>query len=299
MSTKSERRGPGRPPRVVIPPTTPLGIIDKPVNKENILELSYFDAVVFKYLFTLLKNLKVRDIYFRFTPESMCIFTKDNIDNRILIDIDCSKMLYYYCQKETINICINRENIQAVFINLNKTIDQLYISLESCSDMIQVKLTDNSLQKIKLRNIVISERLPDETLLSTENDIQTANVQLEFTLTTRDFKDTISDATNYGDKITIEKHGDGPLILKFMRAHTNICSEEYSNDTKIDLKSSLEANDSFICVLHTILLKCISVSVINNKINIRCLSNNRAILSSSIGELIDFTIFAENLSHYK
>lgn len=296
---KIERRGPGRPPRVVIPPSTPLGIIKEAICRENILELSYFDAVVFKYLFTLLKNLKVRDIYFIFTPDSMSVYTKDNIDNRVLIEFDCNKMLYYYCGKKSINICINRENIQAVFINLNKTIDQINISLESCSDMIQIKLSDNSLQKVKIRNVIISERLPEGDLLNIKKDISDSVVQIDFTLTTRDFKDTISDATNYGDKITIEKHGNNPLLLKFMKAHTNICSEEYNNESKIDLKSNLEENDSFMCILHTILLKCISVSVINNSINIRCLHDNKAILSSSIGELIDFTIMAENLAKFQ
>ena len=291
-----ERRGPGRPPRVVIPSAPIHGILDEPLNKENIIELSYFDPIVFKYLFTLLKNLKVREIYFQFCKRSLSIYTKDNIDNRILISIDCTKMLNYYCESDNTYVCINRDNIQAVFINLNKTIDRISISLERGNDMISIKLNDHSLNKVKIRNVIISIKHPEEELLNLQKEIHEMKIPLSFSLTTRDFKDTISDATSYGDRITIEKHGSNPLILKFIRAHTNICSEEYNSEYKIDLHSELEENESFICTLHTLLLKCISVSIMNNKINIKCLSENRALLSSSIGDIIQFTILAENIT---
>lgn len=292
-----ERRGPGRPPRIVIPSAPVCGIIDEPENPDNILELSYFDPITFKHLFTLLKNLKVRDIYFKFNKECFSIYTRDNIDNRIIIKFNCDKMLNYYCRDEEINVCINRENIQAVFINLNKAINLISISLEAGNDMIQIKLNDNELNKVKIRNVIISEKMPDESLQQIEKEISELSIPLSFSLTTRDFKDTISDATSYGDKITIEKHGKCPLVLKFIRAHTNICSEEYKDESKIDLESELE-DDSFICTLHTLLLKCISVSITNNKVNIKCLPENRALLSSSIGDLITFTILAENLTNY-
>lgn len=292
-----ERRGPGRPPRVVIPNAPIHGITSEPENKDNIIEMSYFDPITFKHLFTLLKNLKVRDIYFKFCKESLTIYTRDNINNRIVITFNCDKMLRYYCKLHEINICINRENIQAVFVNLNKAISMISISLEAGNDMIQIKLNDNELNKTKIRNVIISEKRPDEVLQNLENEINQLVPPLSFSLTTRDFKDTISDATSYGDKITIEKHGSCPLILRFIRAHTNICSEEYNDETKIDLDTNLE-DESFICTLHTLLLKCISVSITNNKVGIKCLPNNKAILSSSIGDLINFSILAENHSSH-
>ena len=170
------------------------------------------------------------------------------------------------------------------------------ISLEKCNDMISIKLNDNSLHKIKVRNVIISMKHPDEDLMKLKDEIDKIESPLSFSLTTRDFKDTISDATSYGDRITIEKHGQGPLILKFIRAHTNVCSEEYSNEDKIELKSSIGNNESFICTLHTLLLKCISVSIMNNRINVKCLNENKALLTSTIGDLINFTIVAENTS---
>uniref|UniRef100_A0A6C0LKP3 Proliferating cell nuclear antigen PCNA N-terminal domain-containing protein n=1 Tax=viral metagenome TaxID=1070528 RepID=A0A6C0LKP3_9ZZZZ len=298
-SESSSRRGPGRPPRIVTPSAPIHGIVDSPTNPSNIIELSYFDPIVFKYLFTLLKNLKVRDIYFKFSKKSITIYTKDNINNRIKISIDSKKMLNYYCKDDNTYICINRDNIQAVFINLNKTIDKISICLEQGNDMITIMLHDNNLDKVKRRFIIISEKIPSEELLSLDKDIDdiSTSAPLSFSLTTRDFKDTISDATNYGDKITIEKHGDGPLVLKFIRAHTNICAEEYNDNNKIDLTSELEDDESFICTLHTLLLKCISVSIVNNKVNIKCIGENKAMLSSNIGDVISFTIIAENLTH--
>lgn len=288
-----ERRGPGRPPRVVIPNVPIIGVVDEPQNEDNIIELSYYDPIIFKHLFTLFKNLKVRDIYFKFCKESMSVYTMDNLDNKIIVHFNCDKLMNYYCGDAEINICVNRENIQAVFINLNKTINLISILLERGNDMIQIKLTDKGLNKIKTRNVIISEKQPDDSLRGVHSEIKNLDSPLTFSLTTRDFKDTISDATSYGDKITIEKHGESPLILRFIKAHTNVCSEEYNDESKIDLESNLD-DDSFICILHTLILKSISVSIINNKIKIKCLPNNGALLSSSIGELIDFSVLVIN-----
>ena len=292
-----ERRGPGRPPRVVLPTAPVHGIVNKPFDGENIIELSYFDPIVFKYLFILLKNLKVRDIYFKFLKESVQIYTKDNINNRIFITIDGNKMLNYYCKYEKC-ICINRDNIQPVFIYLNRTIDKIKISLEEGNDMINIELYDNTLHKIKKRGIITSESLPEELLQNVERELRESSCPISFSLTTRDFKDTVADAGNYGDKITIEKHGLGPLLLKFIKAHTNICSEEYTSSSKIDLISDLDETESYRCTLHTHLLKELSVSIVNNKVNIKCLKNNKAIISSSISDIIDFSIFADNIVNY-
>ena len=45
-------------------PTVPVnGVVEEPIYTENIFELSYFDPIVFKYMFTLLKNLKVTVLF--------------------------------------------------------------------------------------------------------------------------------------------------------------------------------------------------------------------------------------------
>lgn len=293
---KNEKKGPGRPRRIVVPTSPIRGIVDEPDEEENIMEFSYFDPMIFKYLFTLLKNLKVRDIYFIFNKKYFIILTRDHTQNRILIKINCDKALHYYCSQDNLNISINRDNIQAVFLNLNKSIDRISIILSEGSDMLKIKLNDSTLAKVKTREVIVSDRIADDELLTIDDELNENNKVLSFSLTTRDFKDTIADATSYGDKIRIEKHGFSPLYLTFSRAHTNICTEEYNDPDKIDLESNLEEKDSFLCILHTMLLKCISVSVISNKVNIKCLTNNRAILTSGLNDLISFSIFAEKLT---
>lgn len=291
------RRGPGRPRRVVIPSSPIRGIVSEPDEEDNIIEFSYFDPMIFKYLFTLLKNLKVRDIYFVFNKKYFTILTRDHTQNRIIIKVKCEKALHYYCGEDNVYLSVNRDNIQAVFLNLNKSIDKIFISFESSSDMLRIRLNDTTLAKVKTRDVIISDKMADDALLGVEQEIKDTESPLSFSLTTRDFKDTIADATSYGDKIRIEKHGASPLCLIFSRVHTNICTEEYSDPDKINLECTLDENDSFLCVLHTMLLKCISVSVISNKVNIKCLSNNRAVLTSQLNDLLDFSIFAEKLQN--
>lgn len=294
----NERRGPGRPRRVNEPSSPIRGIVDKPDNPDNLIEFSYFDPTIFKHLFTLLKNLKVRDIYFVFNKEYFTILTRDHTKNRIFVKIRCEKALHYYCGKDNIYLSINRDTIQAVFINLNKSINKILITLEAGVEMLKIQLNDNVLSKTKIREIMVSDKIADEELLNIEDEIKENNTILSFSLTTRDFKETITDATSYGDKIKIEKHGDSPLCLTFSKTHTNICTEKYNDSDKIDLVSNVDDNESFLCVLHTMILKCISVSVINNKIGIQCFNNNKALLTSQLSHMNDllvFSIFAEKL----
>lgn len=296
MVDVDERRGPGRPRRIVVPSSPIRGIVPEPDEEDNLIEFSYFDPMIFKYLFTLLKNLKVRDIYFVFNKKYFTILTRDHTQNRIIIKVKCDKALHYYCGKDNLYLSINRDNIQAVFLNLNKSIDRVMISFAEGSDMLKIRLNDSNLTKIKTRDVIVSDKIADDELLTIEQEIRDCDSSLSFSLTTRDFKDTIADATSYGDKIRIEKHGKAPLCLTFSRAHTNICTEEYGDPDKINLDCNLEDNDSFLCILHTMLLKCISVSVISSKVNIKCLSNNKAILTSHLNDLLEFSIFAEKLS---
>lgn len=298
MAEVDERRGPGRPRRIVTPSSPIRGVVDEPDEADNLIEFSYFDPMIFKHLFTLLKNLKVRDIYFVFNKNYFTILTRDHTKNRIVIKVRCEKALHYYCGQDNLYLSINRDTIQAVFLNLNKSINKILITFESGSDMLKIRLNDNILSKTKIREVIVSDKMADDALLNVADEIAGIESVLSFSLTTRDFKETIADATSYGDKIRIEKHGNSPLCLTFSKAHTNLCTEEYTDAEKIDLDCNLDENDSFLCVLHTMLLKCISVSVINNKVSIKCLLNNRAILTSQLSQVNDllvFSIFAEKL----
>jgi len=132
------RRGPGRPPRKVISNTPIRGIVDDKEDDDNIIEFSYYDPTIFKNLFSLFKNLKARELYLSFTKDSFIIKTRDHSGNRMFIKFDCNKAIHYYCS-EPINICVNRDNIQPIFINLTKYTEKLLIAYENGSNMLKIK----------------------------------------------------------------------------------------------------------------------------------------------------------------
>ena len=292
---KPTRRGPGRPPRRILAPLTVKGIVDEPECEDNIMEFCYYDPSIFKYLFSLFKNLKVRDIYLIFTPTEFLMLTQDHIGNRILINIECSKIIHYYCKPEDKQLCllVNKDNIQTIFLNLNKNIDRTTFSYERGDDMLQIRLDNSNLGKIETRNVLICLKTPDEELYSVINEITTKKSVIKFSLPIREFKETVCSVCCYGDRFRIEKHGNGPLTIAFSRTHTNNCTDEFTDPEKIMLIHSITDNQSFSCHLYAMLLKAIAVSIINSKVDIQCYDNNIALISSTISDICTFHIMAE------
>jgi len=298
MDSIKQRRGPGRPPRRILPPLTMRGIVNTPENEDNILEFCYYDPNIFKYLFSLFKNIKVRDIYLLFTPDKFFMVTKDHIGNRVLINIDCTKVIHFYCKPDTniLSLLVNKDNIQNIFLNINKNIDRITFSYEKGDDMLQIRLDNASLGKIETRNVLICVKSPDENLLSLQQEMNSKTPIIDFTLPIREFKETVCSVCTFGDRFRIEKHGHGPLTISFSRTHTNACTDEFSEGDKIEMVHTLDPNESFSCHLHSLLLKSIAVSIINSKINIKCFNNNVALISSTITDICKFYIMAEKNS---
>jgi hypothetical protein len=288
----SQKRGPGRPPRKHNTSIPCRGILDKPDNEMNFIELTYHDPTIFRYIFTTFKNLRVRDIYFRFKPDSLTLFAKDHLNNFLAVDIKCENLSNYYCKSE-IFLCVNENNLQKIFLNIHKSIDKVSITYEECEENITIILNDLVLGKEKNYFVSVSNIEPGYNYSEIEKFIKEVDVRLSFSLSVKDFKETISDALHYGDKISIEKHGCAEMEIKFEKVCTDICIERYKDNDKINLISNIPDDESFRCCLHTITIKAITNSIINNSINIKCLDQNQAIFIIKILDIITLTIYAE------
>lgn len=287
-----KKRGPGRPPRKVVPNNPTNGIVDTPLNPNNIVEFHYYDPLVLRQLFVLFKQLKTEEIYFRFTADTFDILTKDHYDNKILASIDCTKVSHYYCKKlpEPLYLSTDRSNIQYVFLNINKDINNIQINYETVDNMLQIKLSNAKMSKEDTRDVLMCSKVPDDGLLNLEKKVNMILPVLSFSLPPKDFKDTITDIINYSDRFTLEKHGDGPLVFTFPKAHVNKCETEYNDPDKIALTHTLKENDSFNCVFYTSLLKSVSTSVANSNITFKCMDGNDAIIAYNIENVITFNI---------
>lgn len=295
MSDK--KRGPGRPPRRIVPPIATKGIVQIPKSTDNVVEFHYYDPLVLKQLYSLFKNLKAGNIYFKFMPDTFDILTNDHNGNRLMARIDCDKVTHYYCKKmdKPLYLAVDRNNIQNIFLNINKEIDNIVIIYETIDNMLQIKLNNTKMSKIDTRNVLMHNISPDDDLLELEEKINDLKSILSFTLPPKDFKDTITDIVSYCDKVRLEKHGNGPLVLIFSKAHTNNCETEYTDPDKIELSHTLTENQSYKCEFLTTLLKSISVSIANSPVKIKCMENNEAIISYNIEDIITFNINPKRL----
>jgi hypothetical protein len=154
-------------------------------------------------------------------------------------------------------------------------------------------LNDLVLCKEKKYFVAAASIEPGYNYTEMEKFVEGADFRLSFSLTVKDFKETISDALHYGDKISIERHGTEEMEIKFEKVCTDICVERYKDSEKINLISNIMDDESFRCCLHTITIKAITNSIINNTINIKCLEQNRAIFNIKILDIISFYIYAE------
>ena len=288
------KRGPGRPPRKVIPSTSVLGIVPKPIYEETAtVEFAYYDPMVWKSVFSILKGLKVRDIYFRFCSNKFYIYAKDHVNNRIRIDIDCSQSLSYYCADADISLCINRDNIDKLFPSINKTIDRITFTYCDHDDCLTVECNDPQIGKVKQRRIVVSRVNYVDDIYPLEVAISPDYIKLYFTLPLKDFKDTISDASNSGDKITISKRGRGNLNLSFNNSHSNKGKDEYHECDKISMASTLMEDDYFTCSLYVFTLKAMCSSSQSQKITMYCMNDDAALVEMNVGDIVKFNLLTE------
>jgi hypothetical protein len=268
------------------------GIVSKPDVESKFIELTYHDPTIFRYIFTTFKNLRVRDIYFRFRPDSLTLFSKDHLDNYVAIKIMCENLSHYYCKHEVF-LCVNEINLQKIFFNIHKSVDKITITYEESDDYISITLLDIALGKEKKYAISASNIEPGYNYNDMERFVDNVDVRLAFSLSVKDFKETISDALHYGDKISIEKHGAEDMEIKFEKVCTDICIERYTDSEKINLISNIKEDESYRCCLHTVTIRAITNSIINNVINIKCLDQNQAIFNIKLLDILSLYVYAE------
>jgi len=290
MST-IQKRGPGRPPRKTNSTINKRGIIDVPDNVHNLIELTHHDPSTFKCIFTTIRNLKVIDIYFKFCTDHFVIMAHDHMNNPVYVKILGEHLSSYYCA-QPICIMITENNLQKLFINLSKSIDKISIEYENnCNncfdDSVRIKLIDMNLGREKKYTIPASvDATIPESYMYIHDRIFNTNVRLSFKLSVKDCKETIADASHYGAAISIEKHGNNDMEIKFEKISTDACTETYRDDKKIGLNHNISENESFSCTVHTVTIKALTSGMMNNDIWIKCLDGNDAILHVGISESI-------------
>ena len=134
----------------------------------------------------------------------------------------------------------------------------------------------------------------DEELFNAENDIPGSDNSLElypvqFTLNSKQFKKTISDASSYSEIINIEKSNTVPLQITYDKVNIRY-REVYMDSEKIKLKSGLRDGCAFKCMIRLSNIKSLASSMVTDNVTIMA-SDKQDILLRSV---IDDKVLAEN-----
>jgi hypothetical protein len=278
-----KRRGPGRPPSK---PPAPLldkkGIVESPKDENNRLEFIYSDPSVFKSLFVYFKNIKAREIHLRCSPTGLTFFTRDHSKtSRIFATILGKHINWYYCE-ETFWLGINRDNIEKIFSSIDKTFFKIAI-IQTKDDIntLLIVFKDSEIEKECNYKITLSSYTEDEDLYKAEQVLETNDFFIDFTLSAKQFKKTINDASNYSETITFEKMYNAPLQLYYAKSNI-IYNEIYRSNEKINLHVDIKNNNTFRATIKLNNIKSLASSMVTDEIHILCKSDEDILFKSVI-----------------
>lgn len=285
----AKRRGPGRPP--IKPPAPPLekrGIVDSPKDSRNRLEFVFETPTIFKSLFTYFKNIKARDIHLRCSPTGLTFFVRDHTKtSRVVAAISGEQVNWYYCEGE-FWLGINRESVEKMFASIDKTFYKISI-IQSHEDVNRLTFVFKDAEIEKENNYAVTlstypqdTELYDAELVLTPESLSTA-FPVVFTLTAKQFKKSIGDASNYTDAITYEKLGSHPFQLTYAKGGM-MGNEVYRSAEKINLQSTVPDGTSFRAKVKIANVKSLASSMVTNDVRIYCREDDDILFRSAIDD---------------
>jgi hypothetical protein len=282
-----KRRGPGRPPSK---PTAPIlekeGIVYAPKDPDNCLEFAFSDPTVFKSLFAYFKNIKAREIHLRCSPHSLTFFARDHSKtSRIVASVAGEHVNWHYCASEYW-LGINRESVEKMFAAIDKTFFKISIIQQKDEpNHLIFNFKDADIDKDCSYKITLSSYASDEDLYEAEKTLTPEglinNFPIEFRLTAKQFKKSISDANNYTDSISFDKIGIHPLQLSYAKPNM-VYNEIYRSAEKIQLRSEIADNVIFRCTIKIANIKSLASSMVTDDVRILCRENDDMLFRSAI-----------------
>jgi len=287
QATEPAKRPRGRPPsKPQPPPLKKEGIRSSPDDPNNRLEVAYDNPVIFKKLFAYFKNIKAQIIHVRCSPTGITFFTRDHSKKaRVVAYVAGEHLNWYYCDGEDA-FGINKEGVEKLFNTIDNSFSKItFIKEYERPNNFSIIFKDESLDKECCYSIDLSHCQRDPELLETEQLLDPATLlerfPLEFTLTAKQFKKSISDACNYAAYATIERIGKHPLTLTYNRQGL-FYRESYYSEEKIRFRSSVSEGETFQCVFNVANVKAIATSMVTDDVRIMCLPSGDILFRSAI-----------------
>ena len=264
------KRGPGRPPKKLpAPPLDRDGIVETSTDANNRLEFVYDDPMMLKSLFAYFKNLKAVDIHIRCAPQGITFFTRDAAQScRIVAELPGSRVNHFYCS-DLFFLGLNRNNVERIFSSIDKSFFKVTLLYRyDDPDRLVIIFKDSDIEKECRYSLSISTLDPDDELFAAEALTSPAALQafpVEFQLTAKQFKKTVTDIGHYSDTITFEKLKDFPLQLTYTRVGLAY-NEIYRSPEKINLRSEVEDRTIFRCTVAVGNIKSLASAMVTDTV---------------------------------
>lgn len=239
------KKRPGRPPkkRPEMNVAEVLGIADKPVNPDDIVEMVYCNPLVFKKLLSLDKAYEVNEIEMIFELNGLRLKSKDHLGkSTIYKTIDGRWMNYYYC-KERVRICVKREYLEKILGNLDKNQYKItFLLKENYRSTLYIIVKDYQYDKDKSYDVEVIYKPNAEADDNRDDD---THYPIKFAFDSKHFKAEINQVRKMSPLLTIQKSGDEPLQFTFDEAKKLNYNGRYNNPVKIKLDNRLPLDDIF------------------------------------------------------
>lgn len=266
VAPPAKRKGPGRPPQVrkKEPLVGATGIRSAPVNPQHVVEMRCGDPVVLRSLWSQLKALEVQTVQLSFRADSLVFFAKERSGHSLVhIRGDASKFLMYYAQS-AFDVHLSHKMALAVINTIDKKdtrfIDMM-LSKDEWDKFVRIILgtTMDSIENHKLNLAQVQENLSPE--VEEKFAIDPARYTVAFKFPEKYFKRKMADiALSKAKTVNFSQNGAGkPLVISYEAENGNASTRiPFNNPAKIDFRSHLAADETFMVTAYLDDLKAIS-----------------------------------------
>ncbi|QYB17701.1 hypothetical protein PV-S19_0337 [Pacmanvirus S19] len=239
------KKKPGRPKKKVANvPVEVHGIVDKPVNDDDLLEMVYCNPTMFKKLLQLYKSFEVSEVEMYFDPNGAKIITKDHLKkSTIYTTIDGRCMNLYYC-KEPVRVCVKRDNLEKILGTLGKNHYKITFILKE-DHRSNMYLVVKDIEYNNDDSYEIDVVFKPEDPAQRENRDDDSNYPIKFKISSKHFKTKLNNIRKISPTFTIQKCGDEPLQFTFDKAQMVNWVGVYNDPEKIELKSTITDDEIF------------------------------------------------------
>lgn len=291
---KPEKKKPGRPrKKQPIQPKKKKGVVLSPEDAMHHIEFLYDRPLIFKKLWQFFKLMSVDKIHMAFTKNNIIIYCTDHHKkSRVRVNIDCSKVNHYYCEKD-LDIGLLCKNPELIMSTIDKTYSSiLFLSTkDNIQKNIQIVLK-NEIEIDETHKIELIPLSGEYNKSNDESDFLDEDYMIKFKLSGKYFKKMISDIKSFSEQITIRK--DGPednLIFEYTANSKKIKSMHIiKNNDSISLRDNLGPDDTFRTSFKIDYVKSISSALLNETIEIYSDENKPLKFMVQMDDAISITI---------